>query len=95
MPENPAGETERHPVDVYGVLAVTVEQMAAIAWQKMGLQPDYMTGKIEKDMAQCKVAVDATAALAALIEPSLDESDKRQLQNLVRDLRMNYLEKAQ
>lgn len=82
-------------MDVFSVLAVTVEQMSAIAWQKMGLQPDFMTGKIEKDIAQCKVAIDATAALAALLEPSLDESDKRQIQNLVRDLRMNYMEKSQ
>lgn len=95
MPENPAGEAERQPLDVFGVLAVTVEQMASIAWQKMGLQPDFVTGKIEKDMAQCKTAVDATAALAALLEPSLDESDRRQLQNLVRDLRMNFMEKSQ
>lgn len=95
MPENPSGETEKQPLNVFGVLAVTVEQMASIAWQKMGLQPDFITGTIEKDMAQCKVAVDATAALAALLEPSLDETDRRQLQNLVRDLRMNYVEKAQ
>ena len=92
MPEIPSDEAERKPIDVYEVLAVSVEQLAAIAWQKMGLQPDYMTGKIEKDLAQCKAAVDATAALATLVEPQLDPDDKRQMQNLVRDLRINYVE---
>ena len=92
MPETNSGETDRQPVDVYGVLAMTIEQFSALAWQKMGLQPDYVTGKIEKDLGQCKVAVDATVALVALLETQLDESDLRQMHNLVRDLRMNFVE---
>ena len=92
MAENNLEGIDSQPVDLYGVLAVTIEQFSALAWQKMGLQPDYMTGKIEKDLDQCKVAVDATAALAALLEPQLEESDKRQMQNLVRDLKMNFVE---
>ena len=88
MPE----ETESQPVDIYSVLAMTVEQFSALTWQKMGLQPDYMTGKIEKNLGQCKVALDATSALVALLEPNLEDSDRSQLQNLVRDLRMNFVE---
>lgn len=83
------------PLDVYQVLAFMVDQMAEIAWQKMGLQLDPLTGKIEKDLGQAKVAVDATASLAAYIEPQLDEEDKRRIQNLVRDLRVNYVDKSQ
>lgn len=83
---------EKAPVNVYEFLAVMVDQVAAIAWQKMGLQPDFVTGKIEKDMTQCKAAVDAVAALAQIVDPQLDDNDKRQMQNLVRDLRMNFVE---
>lgn len=80
------------PVDVFEFLMVMVEQTSAIAWQKMGLQPDFVTGKIEKDIEQCKAAIDTTAALVTILEPKLDESDRRQVQNLVRDLRINFVE---
>jgi Domain of unknown function (DUF1844) len=92
MEEQPDGGQERKPVDVHEVVTVTIEQFAALAWQKMGLQPDFVTGKIEKDLKQCKTAVDVAAALAALVEPELDDDDRRQLQNLVRDLRINFVE---
>lgn len=83
----------REPVDVYQVLAVTVEQMASISWQKLGLQPDIMTGSIHQDLGQARVAIDATAKLAEVLETSLDEEDKRRLHGLVRDLRINWVEK--
>ena len=92
MTDSPSEETARAPVDIYGVLAMTIEQFSALAWQKMGLQPDFVTGQIEKDLAQCKTAIDATAALTSLLEPQLDDNDRRQMQNLVRDLRINYVE---
>ncbi|MBS1723212.1 MAG: DUF1844 domain-containing protein [Armatimonadetes bacterium] len=93
MAEGQNGE-ERRSVDVYEVLSVMVEQLSAIAWQKMGLQADFITGKTEQDLPQCKAAVDATAALVQIMEPKLDEEDRRQVQNLVRDLRINFVERA-
>ena len=83
------------PISVYGAIAQTIEFLASLAWQKMGLQPDIITGKIEPDMAQAKVAVDTVALLAEILEPHLEEeSDKRNVQNIVRDLRVNYVEKS-
>jgi len=91
MPEE--GKTAE-PLSVYAVITVMVDQMATIAWQKLGLQPDMMTGKLEKDTAQAKVAIDLTAHLAGFIEPQLDDEDKRRIHGLVRDLRINYVEKS-
>lgn len=82
------------PLSVYAVITVMVDQMATIAWQKLGLQPDMMTGKLERDLGEAKVAIDLTAHLAAFIEPQLDEEDKRRIHGLVRDLRINYVEKS-
>ena len=94
MSEATNGQTPE-PINVYGAIAQTVEFIASLAWQKMGLQPDIITGKIEPDMAQAKVAVDTVAMLVEILEPHLDEeSDKRKVQNLVRDLRVNYVEKS-
>ena len=85
--------SSREPVDVYQVLAAVVEQMASISWQKLGLQPDIMTGQIHQDLGQARVAIDATAKVAEVLEGSLDDEDKRRLHGLVRDLRINWVEK--
>jgi len=82
-------------LDVYAVIMTMVDTMASIAWSKLGLQPDMGSGKIEKDLTQAKVAIDLTTHLASFIEPQLDEEDKRRVHGLVRDLRMNYVEKMQ
>ena len=95
MPDDPTAQAEPKPIDVYEAIAQMVELMSSIAWQKMGLQNDMGTGKIHQDLEQAKAAVDATAALVTVLEPALDEErDKRQVQNLVRDLRINYVQKS-
>lgn len=83
---------QAQPVNVFEFLAVIIEQTSALAWQKMGLQPDFATGQTVKDLEQCKIAIDATAALAQIVDSQLDEGDRRQMQNLLRDLRINFVE---
>lgn len=81
-------------LSVYAVLMVMVEQMASVAWQKMGLQADPISGKIAKDLAEAKVAIDVTAGLAGFLEPQLDEEDKRKVHGLIRDLKINYVQQT-
>lgn len=88
-----ADET-RAPLDVNQVIPVMIEQLASMAWQKMGLQPDMMTGQIHRDIEQARLAIDACAALCQSIESRLDAEDQRSLQNLVRDLRVNFVERS-
>ncbi|MBI1756273.1 MAG: DUF1844 domain-containing protein [Fimbriimonas ginsengisoli] len=87
-----AGEP-KEPIDVHLLAAVMAEQLAGIAWCKLGLQPDPVTGKIEKDLDQAKTAIDLVAYLATVVDPKLDEDDRRRMNGLVRDLRLNYVEK--
>lgn len=95
MPDDPNGQPEPQPIDVNEAIAQMVDFMSSLAWQKMGLQNDLATGKIHMDLAQAKAAVDATTALVEVLEPALeDEADRRQVQNLVRDLRINYVQKS-
>jgi hypothetical protein len=82
------------PIDVYTVIVAMVDQMSSIAWQKLGLHPDIMTGKLVQDLEQAKVAIDLTTHLATFIEPQLDDEDKRRMHGLIRDLRLNYVEKT-
>ena len=90
MSENQTPES----VDVYTIIVTMVDTMATIAWMKLGLQPDMASGRLEKDLEQAKVAIDLTTHLASFVEPQLDEEDKRRIHGLVRDLRMNFVEKS-
>jgi hypothetical protein len=87
-------EEEGKPLSVYTAVVAMADQMAAIAWQKLGLQPDFMTGKIEPDLGQAKVAIDVVAHLAGVVDKELDDSDRREMHNLVSNLRLNYVDKA-
>jgi hypothetical protein len=86
-------ETPKGPLDVYEMLAIIVEQLASVSWQKLGLQPDIMTGQIHQDLVQARTAIDATAKLAEVLESNLDDEDKRRVNGMVRDLRINWVEK--
>lgn len=90
MDENTPAQT----LDVYDHVAQTLDLFGAIAWSKLGLTPDIMSGKIEPNLSQAKVAVDVTAFLAGLIEDRLNPEDRRRVQGLVRDLRINYVQKS-
>ncbi len=84
------------PLDVYQMITMMVDQMAAVAWTKMGLQPDFVTGKVEApDLDQAKVAIDLTTHMSTFIEPKLEEDDKRRIHALIRDLRMNWVQRSQ
>ena len=85
---NPPAE----PLNVYAVLAVMLDQMSAIAWQKMGLRPDPFTGTMERDLAQARAAIDVAEMMMKTLEGQLDEEDRRQTHNLMRDLKVNYVE---
>jgi len=86
-------ETPKGPLDVYEMLAIIMEQLASVSWQKLGLQPDIMTGQIHQDLVQARTAIDATAKLAEVLESNLDDEDKRRVNGMVRDLRINWVEK--
>ncbi len=90
MPDESA---PKEPLDVYQMLAALVDQLASISWQKLGLQPDIITGQIHQDLTQARTAIDATAKLSEVLETALDEEDRRRIQGMVRDLRINWVEK--
>jgi hypothetical protein len=86
-------EEKREPVSVYEHVARMLEAMAVISWQKLGLQPDMITGKVVANFAEAKVAIDTTAFLASQLESELDDEDRRRIHGMVRDLRINYVQK--
>lgn len=87
-------QDEKTPPTVYEHLAAFLDQIATVSWQKLGLQPDIITGKTEKNLTEAKVAIDVTAYIADLIEAQLDDNDRRTIQNLVASLRLNFVQKS-
>lgn len=87
-------QTPTEPISIYSHVAQLVQAMTEISWQKLGLHADMVTGKVEPNLSEAKVAIDLTAYLAGVLEPQLDSEDLRQVQNIVRDLRLNYVQKA-
>ena len=87
-------EPTREAPNVFDHIAVLLDQMAAVAWQKLGLQPDMVTGQIEPNLEQARVAIDVVSFLAGKLEDQLDEDDRRHVQSLVRDLKINFVQKG-
>ncbi len=84
---------EKTAPTIYDHLAILLDQLSGVAWQKLGLQPDMITGKIEPDLTQARVAIDVVGYIASQLESQLDEEDKKHLHSLVRDLKINYVQK--
>jgi hypothetical protein len=87
-------QEELRPLDVYMVLRAAATQLAAAAWQMLGLQADPFTGAVRKDMEQARVAIDSTAYLVEKLLPHLAGQEARDYQNLLTDLRLNFAKQA-
>jgi hypothetical protein len=79
------------PIHVDQVLTIVLDQLAELAWQRLGLRTDALTGKVEQDLKQARRAIDAVDSLCKILATELDEEDRRQLANLCADLKANYL----
>ncbi|HET6645013.1 MAG TPA: DUF1844 domain-containing protein [Fimbriimonadales bacterium] len=90
MPE----ESSDKPLSVYDLISFSLDQFAQVAWQKMGLRPDPMTGKEDVDLEQAKVAIDMASRLGEVLDPQLDDEDRRKIQGILSDLRINFVRRT-
>lgn len=68
--------------------------LGAKAWQGMGLVPNPGSGKIEKDLGDAKIAIDAFSALLDAMRPQLEGQALRETEALLTTLRVNFVEKS-
>ncbi|MGH2628371.1 MAG: DUF1844 domain-containing protein [Anaerolineales bacterium] len=87
-PETAAGE----PVDAGALVLTCISLLASKAWEAMGLIPDPATKRIERRMEDAQLAIDAAAALADLLREKLGDTDRRELDTLLMNLRLNFVE---
>jgi hypothetical protein len=78
-------------LDTYSLLGMFVGLLTEKAWQAMGLRTKPGTEKIEVDFDQARVAIDTTAFLAEKVQPHLPDIEKRRLEGVVADLKLNYV----
>lgn len=97
-PETPAETSEEFPPDTEeksGLsardhLTTCLEILHQGAWMSMGLVADPTNGEIRVDLNGARDAIDCAVYIAEKLEYYLDESGKREIRNLITDLRMNY-----
>jgi hypothetical protein len=68
--------------------------MAMKAWEGMGLVPNPLSGKTEKNLEDARLAIDAYAAVFELLRPRVDEGERRELENALTMLRVNFVDKS-
>jgi len=87
---DPASASER--IDAPAVVLTCITLLASKAWEAMGLVPDPVTTQIERHLDEAQLAIDAAAALADLIRNRLPDAERRELETLLTNLRLNYVE---
>ena len=71
---------------------VLMFQTAAL--QQMGKIMNPLTKKVEKDLDQAKLSIDILALLQEKTQGNLTEQEKKFLDHVLFELRMNYLDEA-
>lgn len=95
-PEQDSGtEAPMPPMDVYSLLSTTIALLSNGAWGWMGLTTNPFTGEMDKDLSQAKVAIDTVAFLIDRVEPRLSEPERRDMRNLLSNLRVNFVQQNQ
>jgi hypothetical protein len=78
-------------LDVYSLLGLFVGILAEKAWQTLGLRTKTGTDKVETDFDQARVAIDTVSFFVEKLQLRLSEDEKRRLEGLVADLKLNYV----
>lgn len=82
------------PVDVYSLIKSFIGILGSQVWQWLGLVKNPVTGQMEKDFVQAKIAIDTITVLAKQLEGTLDPGEQRELQAMISDLQMNFVHQS-
>ena len=76
------------------LLASFMSLLAMKAWEGMGLVANPLTSKTQKNMDDARLAIDAYAAVFELLRSRVDEQPRREMENLLTTLRLNFVDKS-
>jgi len=84
-------QTLDKPVLVKDILLMTIFSLEGKAWAYLGLTAHPETQKPEKDLNQAKLAIDSIDAIYKILEPSLSDEEKKEIQVSLTNLRLNFV----
>ena len=64
------------------------------AWAALGKVPSPMTGKLDRDLGQARMAIDTLSALEVRSRGNRTEAENRLFERALSDLRLNYLDEV-
>ena len=70
-----------------------ISMLSGKAWEYLGLIMNPETKEINKDFKKAKIAIDTITFLYDQIKDDLNPEDFKRIDNLLANLRMNYVEK--
>jgi hypothetical protein len=88
-PEGIPGE-----VTVGAVLRMSANLLHEAAWMCMGLTPDPITGTVRRNLPEARRAIDALSDLTKYVEMDASPSEKRELQVMLSNLRLNFVQQS-
>lgn len=87
-------QVQKEPVDVVTFVLWLIGELQAQARIKMGLWKDPISGELHTDLPQAKIAIDGVAALTEVLKPHITDSQRRDLERLLTDLRLNFVQRS-
>ncbi len=100
-PEEDAGPGEEPRVpsladlDIYDTLRFLIGVLNQAAWIHLGLVVAPGATEARTDLAQARVAIDSLEALAQQLRPHAEPVEQREIDNVLANLRVNYVKKAE
>jgi len=91
-PEEPEGD--RPDITVYSLLRMSIGMYAEQAWIHMGVRMDTTKQTTETNLPLAQVAIDTAAFIAEKLQPDLDDAEKREIEQLLANLRINFVQRA-
>lgn len=64
------------------------------AWEYLGLMMNPETKELNQDLKKAKITIDSIDFMLERIKDELEAEDKKQLENILANLQMNYIEKS-
>lgn len=90
--EDEAKAVEEQLADTASLLRWMIGVLGGSAWQNMGLVPNPASKKVERNLDDARLAIDAVASLIEHLKPRVDEHERRELDTLLANLRLNFVE---
>ena len=81
-------------LDARSLATSMIGVFAAHAWRAMGLVPHPLTGEIAIDLPEAQLSIDCVHFLFSKVEKDLPDTERRETQRRLNDLRMNYLDRS-